>query len=62
MTKDELKAWRKEARRVRNRESAAASRKKNRESIEMLEVKVQGIQSKYDAALRYIMNLEQQVR
>merc|ERR1712032_811659 len=34
MTKEELKAWRKEARRVRNRESAAASRKKKCESIQ----------------------------
>mmetsp|Transcript_34206 Transcript_34206/g.80575 ORF Transcript_34206/g.80575 Transcript_34206/m.80575 type:complete len:307 (-) Transcript_34206:745-1665(-) len=62
MTKEELKAWRKEARRVRNRESAAASRQKNRESIEKLEVKVQGMQTKYDAALRYIMSLEEQLR
>lgn len=62
MTKDELKAWRKEARRVRNRESAAASRKKNRESIDELELEVKGMQNKYDAALRYIMSLEVQLR
>ena len=62
MTKEELKVWRKEARRVRNRESAAASRKKNRESIDTLEIKVNGIQTKYDAALRYILDLEEKLR
>lgn len=62
MTKDELKAWRKEARRVRNRESAAASRKKNREAIEFLEGKVNEVQSKYNAALQYILDLEEKLR
>jgi len=62
MTKEELKAWRKEARRVRNRESAAASRKKNREAIDKLEVKVQEVQTKYDAALQYILDLEEKLR
>lgn len=62
MTKEELKAWRKEARRVRNRESAAASRKKNREAIDILEAEVNAIQSKYDAALKYILSLEDQLR
>jgi len=62
MTKDELKAWRKEARRVRNRESAAASRQKNRESIDILETEVKEVQSKYDAALQYILNLEEKLR
>lgn len=58
MTRDELKAWRKEARRVRNRESAAASRKRNRERISELEVEVDVLQSKYTAALQRIMQLE----
>lgn len=62
MTKVELKAWRKEARRVRNRESAAASRKKNRETVETLEVEVKGMQTKYDAALQYIIALENHLR
>lgn len=62
MTKEELKAWRKEARRVRNRESAAASRKKNREAIEQLESQVKGMQSKYDTALGYIIHLQEQLR
>lgn len=62
MTKEELKAWRKEARRVRNRESAAASRKKNREAIDLLENKVQQVQTKYETALQYIVALEDKLR
>lgn len=58
MTKAELKEWRKEARRVRNRESAAASRKRNRERIGELEVEVEALNSKYAAALQYILHLE----
>jgi len=58
MNRDELKAWRKEARRVRNRESAAASRKRNRERIDELEVEVDVIKSKYAAALQRIVDLE----
>lgn len=59
MTKEELKTWRKEARRVRNRESAAASRKKNRESIQELETKIENMKAKYTDALRYILELEE---
>jgi len=62
MTKDELKAWRKEARRVRNRESAAASRQKNRETIDKFEGEVKVVQTKYDAALQYILDLEAKLR
>lgn len=58
MTRDELKTWRKEARRVRNRESAAASRKRNRERITELESEVGVLESKYTAALRTIIQLE----
>ncbi len=58
MTREELKAWRKEARRVRNRESAAASRQKNRERITELEVEVDLIKSKYAAALKLIIDIE----
>lgn len=58
MNRDELKAWRKEARRVRNRESAAASRKKNRERVTELEIEVEGIKAKYAAALQMIIDLE----
>ena len=58
MTKEELAKWRKEARRVRNRESAAASRQKTKERIEELESQVSTLQTKYDAALRRIAELE----
>lgn len=60
MTRDELKSWRKEARRVRNRESAAASRQKNRERITELETEVDEIKQKYAAALKLIIDLEGQ--
>lgn len=59
MSKEELAAWRKEARRVRNRESAAASRQKTRQRIEELEAQVDVLQSKYEVALRRIAELEQ---
>ena len=58
MTKEELAKWRKEARRVRNRESAAASRAKTKERIEELESQVSVLEAKYDAALRRIAELE----
>jgi hypothetical protein len=58
MTKEELVAWRKEARRVRNRESAAASRKRTRDRIQELEGEVAAIKSKYSAALQRIVELE----
>jgi hypothetical protein len=58
MTRDQLKSWRKEARRVRNRESAAASRTKNRELVSELETEVNGLKAKYAAALKMIIDLE----
>jgi bZIP transcription factor len=58
MSKEELSEWRKEARRVRNRESAAASRRKTRERIEELEGQVHVIESKYAKALERIAELE----
>lgn len=60
MSKEELARWRKEARRVRNRESAAASRQKTRARIEELEEQVNELQDKYDNALRQIAELEAQ--
>lgn len=50
MTKEEAAAWRKEQRKVRNRESAAASRQKTRDRIEELEAEVEAIKAKYAAA------------
>jgi hypothetical protein len=58
MTKEELVAWRKEARRVRNRESAAASRSRTRERIDELEGEMAVLQSKYSTALQRIVELE----
>ena len=60
MTRDELTSWRKEARRVRNRESAAESRKRTRERIDELEGEVSTLNSKYQAALARIVELEAQ--
>ena len=59
MSKAELTKWRKEARRVRNRESAAASRRKTRERIEELEGQVETLEHKYCAALKRIAELEE---
>ena len=57
MTKEELKKWRKEARRVRNRESAAASRQKTRERIDELEGQVADLQAQLAAAHARIAQL-----
>mmetsp|Transcript_26511 Transcript_26511/g.40244 ORF Transcript_26511/g.40244 Transcript_26511/m.40244 type:complete len:209 (-) Transcript_26511:1033-1659(-) len=58
MTRKELTAWRKEARRVRNRESAAESRRRTRDRIEELEEKLSSMEQKYSAALNRIAELE----
>lgn len=58
MTREQLAIWRKEARRVRNRESAAASRQKTRERIEELEGQIEDIMAKYESALQRIIELE----
>lgn len=58
MSKEELTMWRKEARRVRNRESAAASRQKTQSRITELEEEVGFVTNKYEAALRRIVELE----
>lgn len=58
MTRDELTEWRKEARRVRNRESAAESRQRTRARIELLEGQLGSLEAKYAAALKRIVELE----
>lgn len=58
MSKAELAQWRKLARRVRNRESAAASREKTRLRIEELESALNETRLKYEAALKRIGELE----
>jgi len=51
MTKEEAAAWRREARRVRNRESAAASRQKTRDRIVQLEGEVDMWKRKYEEVM-----------
>ena len=51
MTKEQLTAWRREMRRVRNRESAAASRRKVRDRIEELEEEVDVWKKRYQEVL-----------
>lgn len=60
MTKEQAAEWRKEARRKRNRESAAASRNKVRNRIAELEQEVQDWKDKYSTLLKRIETLEQQ--
>ena len=59
MSKEQLAAWRREARRVRNRESAAASRQRIRNRITELETEVDEYKSKYHAALERLKELEE---
>mmetsp|Transcript_15726 Transcript_15726/g.45330 ORF Transcript_15726/g.45330 Transcript_15726/m.45330 type:complete len:199 (-) Transcript_15726:288-884(-) len=58
MTKEQLTAWRREARRVRNRESAAASRMKTKNRISELEDEVNAYKSKYEAAMQKLAEYE----
>mmetsp|Transcript_17261 Transcript_17261/g.37780 ORF Transcript_17261/g.37780 Transcript_17261/m.37780 type:complete len:244 (+) Transcript_17261:166-897(+) len=61
MNKDQLAAWRREARRVRNRESAAASRQRIRNRISELEDEVGEWKAKYSGALQRLEALEQHI-
>ncbi|KAG7360545.1 bZIP transcription factor [Nitzschia inconspicua] len=58
MSKEQLAAWRREARRVRNRESAAASRQRIRSRISELEEEVSEWKSKYGQAMQRLEALE----
>ena len=58
MSKEQLAAWRREARRVRNRESAAASRQRIRNRITELEDEVADWKSKYAQAMERLQTLE----
>lgn len=62
MTKEEISAWRKEARRVRNRQSAAASREKVRSRITELESEIAGWKMKYETVMSRIQELEDKLR
>lgn len=58
MSKEQLAAWRREARRVRNRESAAASRQRIRSRITELEEEVGDWKTKYSQAVERLQRLE----
>ena len=58
MSKEELAEWRREARKKRNRESAAASRNKVRTRIAELEGEVKEWKSKYSTLMARIEQLE----
>jgi len=58
MSKEQLAAWRREARRVRNRESAAASRQRIRSRITELETEVEGWKAKYQQAMERLEHLQ----
>ena len=60
MEKEQLAAWRREARRVRNRESAAASRQRIRGRITELEDELDGWKAKYQAAMTTLARIQQQ--
>jgi hypothetical protein len=59
MSKEQLAVWRREARRVRNRESAAASRQRIRSRITELEEEIEGWKSKYSQAMERLDQLKQ---
>lgn len=58
MTKEQLTAWRREMRRVRNRESAAASRRKVRDRIEELEDEVAIWKKRYEEVMARLGSAE----
>ena len=59
MSKEQLAAWRREARRVRNRESAAASRQRIRNRISELEGEVSEWKSKFEQAMERLQRLQE---
>lgn len=61
MDKDQLASWRREARRVRNRESAAASRQRIRNRIDELEDEVGQWKTKYQQAMERLASLQQSI-
>jgi hypothetical protein len=58
MNKEQLTAWRREMRRVRNRESAAASRRKVRDRIEELEEEVKCWKERYEEVIARLGEVE----
>jgi len=60
MGKEQLAACRREARRVRNRESAAASRQRIRDRIVELEIEVGDWKTKYTQAMQRLERLQKE--
>ncbi len=58
MSKEQLTAWRREMRRVRNRESAAASRRQVRDRIQELEEEVKGWKDRYEEVMARLSQAE----
>ena len=62
MSKEQLAAWRREARRVRNRESAAASRQRIRDRITELEIERDEWKTRFVQATDRLAHLERLAR
>jgi hypothetical protein len=62
MSPDQLAAWRKEQRRERNRQSAAASRQQTKSRIEELEGEVRKYKSQYEEMKLKMEGMERQIR
>ena len=62
MSKEQLAAWRREARRVRNRESAAASRQRIRDRINELEIERDEWKTRFIQATNRLAQLERLAR
>ena len=60
MTEKQLTQWRREMRRVRNREAAAASRKKVRDRIDDLENRASKWRSRYEDVINRIGEAERE--
>eukprot|EP00551_Chaetoceros_affinis_P009452 CAMPEP_0203669652 /NCGR_PEP_ID=MMETSP0090-20130426/5955_1 /ASSEMBLY_ACC=CAM_ASM_001088 /TAXON_ID=426623 /ORGANISM="Chaetoceros affinis, Strain CCMP159" /LENGTH=264 /DNA_ID=CAMNT_0050534379 /DNA_START=261 /DNA_END=1052 /DNA_ORIENTATION=+ len=58
MTKEQTAAWRREARKVRNRQSAAKSREKIKSRINVLELEVKQWKTKYEQVFQRLQELE----
>lgn len=58
MSKEELTEWKREQRKIRNRQSAAASRQKVRNHIEALENQLHFLQHKYEAVVDKLKKYE----
>ena len=62
MTSEQLRQWRKEQRRERNRQSAAASRLQTKQRITQLEAEVRMYQSQYEEMKVQMEGMERQIQ